>query len=106
MIKRPTKTEIRNSLAAQVNEYLNQGGQIKQFDQGDSSLVDGKYDRNQFVYGLPKQQRTPISETLNVIDNRKKQRLTVPSTRPRLRRVKKTIYDDFGEPLREVWVDS
>ena len=106
MIKRPTKSEIRNSLAAQVNEYLNQGGQIKQFDQGDSSLVDGKYDRNQFVYGLPKQQRTPISETLNVIDNRKKQRLTAPSTRPRLRRVKKTIYDDFGEPLREVWVDN
>ncbi|MCJ8298910.1 MAG: hypothetical protein MJK13_08255 [Pseudomonadales bacterium] len=106
MIKRPTKTEIRNSLAAQVNEYLNQGGQIKQFEQGDSSLIDGKYDRNQFVYGLPKQQRTPISQTLNVIDGRKKQHIVALSKKPKLRRVKKTIYDDFGEALREVWVDA
>ncbi|OUS20172.1 hypothetical protein A9R01_18090 ['Osedax' symbiont bacterium Rs2_46_30_T18] len=106
MIKRPSKSEIRNSLDAQVNEYLNQGGQIKQFEQGDSSLIDGKYDRNQFVYGLPKQQRTPISETLNVIDRRRKQHLPTLCTKPKLRRVKKTIYDDFGEPLREVWVDS
>jgi len=103
MIKRPTKSEIRASLDNQVEEFLNKGGEIAKFDAGDSSLIDGKYNRNQFVYGVPKQERTPVSDTLNVIDQRKSHK-AAPSKRKK--RVRKVILDDFGEPLREVWVEE
>lgn len=105
MIKRPSKAEIRESLSAEMNDFLNKGGEVQQYEQGESSLIDGKYDRNQFVYGLPKQQRTPLSDTLNVIDNRKSVSKKASPTSIKRRR-KKIIYDDFGEPLREVWVEE
>ncbi len=105
MIKRQTKSEIRESLSSQVDEFIKQGGQIKEFDQGDSSLIDGRYDRNQFVYGFPKQSRTPVPETMQQIDQRKTK--TPKSSTPiKTRRVKKIIYDDFGDPLREIWVEE
>jgi hypothetical protein len=104
MIKRPSKSQIRESLTDQINDFLKQGGEIQEYDQGDSSLVDGKYDRNQFVYGLPKQVRTPVPEALNSIDEQKNPKSQ--SKHRRLRKVKKTIYDDFGEPLREIWVEE
>lgn len=106
MIKRPTKSEIRDSLNNEVDEFLKQGGQIKTFDQGDSSLIDGRYDRNQFVYGFPKQSRTPVPETLQKIDQRKSKSTKQAQPVKKTRRVKKIIYDDFGDPLREIWVDE
>ncbi|MEH6444581.1 MAG: hypothetical protein V7784_11860 [Oceanospirillaceae bacterium] len=106
MIKKLSKSEIRTSLDDQVNEFLEQGGHIQNYDQGDSSLVDGRYDRNQFVYGLPKQQRTPLPDTLQNIDQRKPHCSNTSTPNRKLRRVKKTIYDDFGEALREVWVEE
>ncbi len=106
MIKRPTKSEIRASLDDQVNEFLQQGGEIQNYDQGDSSLIDGRYDRNQFVYGLPKQERTPVPETMSCIDQRKNKTAAASQPNRKLRSVKKTIYDDFGEAVREVWVEE
>ena len=105
MIKRPSKSEIRATLDDQIHAFLNDGGKIQEYDQGDSSLVDGRYDRNQFVHGLPKQLRTPIPKTLKVIDHRRSNHNVTPIKR-KLTRVKKIIYDDFGEPLREVWVEQ
>lgn len=105
MIKRPSKSEIRATLDDQIHDFLNHGGKIQEYDQGDSSLVDGRYERNQFVHGLPKQDRTPISNTLTVIDQRRSNHTVTPIKR-KLSRVKKVIYDDFGEPLREVWVEQ
>ena len=105
MIKRPTKSEIRTSLNNEIDDFLNKGGEIVRFDQGDSSLVDGKYDRNQFVHGQPKQERTPLSDTLNDIDQRKSSKRNAGPIK-KTRRVRKIIYDDFGEPLREVWVEE
>jgi hypothetical protein len=105
MIKRQTKSEIRESLSSEVDEFIKQGGQIKKFDQGDSSLIDGRYDRNQFVYGFPKQSRTPVPDTMQQIDQRKTQvQKSAPATKTR--RVKKIIYDDFGDPVREIWVEE
>jgi len=31
---------------------------------------------------------------------------TAPQPKPKKRPVKKIIYDDFGEPLREIWTDD
>ncbi len=106
MNKRQTKSEIRDSLNNEVDEFIKQGGQIKKFDQGDSSLIDGRYDRNQFVYGFPKQSRTPVPDTMQQIDERKSKSHKSSPVATRTRRVKKIIYDDFGDPLREIWVDE
>lgn len=105
MIKRQSKSEIRASLDDQVDKFLKQGGTIQTYDQGDSSLVDGRYDRNQFVYGFPKQERTPVPDTLKKIDQRKSNP-KVKNTLRAPRRMKKIIYDDFGDPLREIWVEE
>ena len=105
MIKRPSKSDIRTLLDNQIHDYLNRGGKIQEYSQGDSSLVDGRYDRNQFIHGMPKQNRTPVSDTLKIIDQRKTSH-PAPLHKRNPGRVKKMIYDDFGEPLREVWTDK
>ncbi|MGB1238807.1 MAG: hypothetical protein ACPG4U_11395 [Pseudomonadales bacterium] len=106
MIKRPSKSDIRTSLNAEIQAFIDKGGEVRVFDQGESALVNGKYDRNQFVYGYPKQERTPLDTAMNAIDNRKASSTSKAKAQPKLRRRKKVIYDDFGEPLREVWVEE
>ncbi len=106
MNKRPTKSETRQELEKQVSEFIQKGGAITQVDQGESGLEDGAYHRNSFVFGQPKQDRTPASDSLAAIDSRRRSKVEKQthtfSKRPR----KKIIYDDFGEPVREIWVSE
>lgn len=102
-MKKPvTKADLRRELEQQINSFIAQGGEVQNFAQGESGLENGRYHRNSFVYGEPKQARTPLPDALARIDARKGPEK--PKPRPQRRR-KKIIYDDFGEPLREVWVD-
>lgn len=104
MNKRPTKADTRRELEQQVSDFIKEGGSITQVDQGASGLEDGAYHRNSFVFGQPKQDRTPVSDSLAAIDSRRRSKIEKQthsfSKRPR----KKIIYDDFGEPVREIWV--
>lgn len=104
MKSRQTKAELREELAQQVQRYIDQGGEIHAVGMGESGLVDGKYDTRRFGFDSKPQQRTPVANLLSTIDSRKskKRSSTVPKASKRLR--KKVIYDDFGEPLRWVWV--
>ncbi|WP_136679744.1 hypothetical protein [Neptunomonas sp. XY-337] len=106
MNKRPSKAEIRRQLEQQMQRYIANGGEVEKIERGASGLVDGAYDRNSFVFGQPKQERTPVPEALAAIDSRrhfKTEKQTYSfSKRPR----KKIIYDDFGEPVREIWVEE
>ena len=45
-------------------------------------------------------------QELAKIDERKRKGVKEPSAKVIKRPKKKIIYDDFGEPLREVWVDD
>lgn len=100
---RPSKTEIRQALAQQVSAFIDAGGQIEQLEQGDSGLVDGQYQRNSFVFGQPKQTRTPIPEVAAAVDTRRHCRREHSNLTFSQHPVKRIIYDDFGEPIREVW---
>ncbi|GGB85981.1 hypothetical protein GCM10011352_09820 [Marinobacterium zhoushanense] len=106
MNKRQTKADIRRELEKQVQEYVQDGGEIKRVRPGASGLGDGAVLRPPFSDGRPVQPRTPAMDVLAAIDARRKQakpeRKSSYKTKPR----KKIIYDDFGEPLREVWEDS
>jgi hypothetical protein len=103
MNKRPTKREIRQQMNNEVDQYLNKGGEVREFLRGESGLVNGKIDDRSSGFEQGKQQRTPLLEELKAVDERKKPASTAApkSNRPR----KKIIYDDFGEPVREIWID-
>lgn len=105
MHKRPTKREIRQQMDNEVEQYLGQGGAVREFERGESGLLNGKIDERSTGFEKGKQERTPLIDVLNAVDERKKsgsQVPTVPNKRPR----KKIIYDDFGEAIREIWVDA
>ncbi|KEA61691.1 hypothetical protein ADIMK_4148 [Marinobacterium lacunae] len=106
MNKRRSKAEIRRELEQQVLDYVRDGGEIKSVNPGVSGLEDGAVIRPSFNDGRPAQTRTPAMDVLAAIDARRKQskpeRKSHTKTKPR----KRVIYDDFGEPLREVWEDG
>jgi hypothetical protein len=106
MNKRPTKAERRKELEQSVQEFLKNGGVVKEVMSGATGLEDGAYHRNSFVFGYPKQDRTPVPETLAAIDSRRKAKLQKPTHTFSKRPKKKIIYDDFGEPVREIWVEE
>ena len=49
-----------------------------------------------------KQTRTPLTEEVKSLDERKNKKKSLTSS-PVYRPKKRIIYDDFGEPVREVW---
>ncbi|MFC6669205.1 hypothetical protein [Marinobacterium aestuariivivens] len=106
MIKRPTKAEQHRELEKLTAEYLKKGGQITEVEQGASGLVNGAYTKQAFTLGEPKQSRTAVPEVLAAIDARRQAKSRREAGVRRRRPRKQIIYDDFGEPLRVVWVDK
>lgn len=103
MKPKKTKKELRSEMEQQVKDFLHAGGEVKAVPRGQSGLNRGELIRPVFNDGKPKESRTPVNEVLKHIDARrtakeKHQDVTKPR-RPK----RKVIYDDFGEPLREVW---
>jgi hypothetical protein len=104
MNKRPTKREIRQQMNNEVDQYLDKGGEVREFERGESGLVNGKIDDRSSVFEQGKQQRTSLSDALKAVDERKNPvNSTSPAANNRPR--KKIIYDDFGEPVREIWIE-
>ena len=102
MNKRPTKREIRQQMNNEVDQYLDKGGEVREFQRGESGLVNGKLNDRSSGFEQGKQKRTPLLDELKAVDERKKPASTpAKSSRPK----KKIIYDDFGEPVREVWIE-
>lgn len=102
-----SKNALRRELRKKTEEFLVKGGEIKKFQQGETGEPADK-PRKKSVFVSPSQikSRTYVNEMVAKIDERKrkgsKKSLEKSTKRPR----KKIIYDDFGEPLREVWVDE
>ena len=89
----------------EVEQYLGKGGAVREFERGESGLLNGKIDERSTGFEKGKQERTPLIDVLNTVDERKKASSNVTpvqNKRPR----KKIIYDDFGEPVREIWIDA
>jgi len=103
LFNRKTKAEIRAELQAQMDAFLRSGGEVKQIPRGMSGVAQGELIRPVFHDGKPKESRTPCDQVLQTIDARKISK-EKPALLKRLRKPqRKVIYDDFGEPLREVW---
>lgn len=106
-----TKAEIRAHLEKETTQFLDEGGRVDEIPRGLSGREDGQSmmppSRSLFIE--PSIERTPIPEVVAAIESRRRSMLkrAAPPKRKRLtKRRRKTIYDDFGEPLRRVWVDE
>jgi len=107
MKKLPTKADLRRELNGEISQYLSSGGTVQHVAAG----VSGKDPLNPQkrsmteIFNGPRQERTPLDHVLADLESRR-QKDTKPKSKSRARPKKKVIYDDFGEPLREVWVEE
>ncbi|MFT7223182.1 MAG: hypothetical protein ACI82Z_000715 [Cellvibrionaceae bacterium] len=103
MVKKlQTKADIRRSLETAIHRYLNDGGMISAVQQGVSGN-DVRQDIGQKTLFVrdEKVPRTLLNQAVKEIEQRKSKQKTGHSSQKRPR--KKIIYDDFGDPIREIW---
>lgn len=111
-MKRPvSKADMRAELQKEIEQFLQQGGHVENIPQGKSGKDPGDAPLflNRRLFIEPRGDRTPIPEVVAAIDARRKMKPRRGPQRKRSRTPKprrKVIYDDFGEPLRKVWVED
>lgn len=103
----PTKDELRRQLRAEIGSYLNDGGEVSKIPNGLSGRDDNSPLKT-VLFDKPKESRTYVNELVANIEERR--RSGKPETTTRTIKASKghykTILDDFGEPIRKVWVDK
>lgn len=98
-----TKAQVRSELEEQIQSYLQDGGAVQSIPRGQSGHTDNRNIFGGFGDNAPRQERTPLDEVVKNLDARKQPQ----SNKNKYRRPrKKLITDDFGEPLRWVWVED
>lgn len=111
-MKKPvSKAETREELQQEMDRFLAQGGDVETVPRGVSGKEPG--DAPLFLNGRlfvePKATRTLIPEVVAAIESRRTAMRNRKPVRKRSRLPQprhKIIYDDFGEPLRKVWVED
>ena len=103
MIKVKTKKQIRQELDDEINRFISSGGEIKDIEQGASGKDIGVNINSSIPFNTEKQTRTPLIDEVNALDERKKSKQHGTKKASPDKPKKKIIYDDFGEPLREIW---
>ena len=100
--KLKSKREARDEMNKEVQDYLNVGGTINQIDQGISGR-DNNSNLNHAIPFTPSEHstRTLVNDSVKAIDERKQKKKVLPTEKHKPK--KRIIYDDFGEPVREVW---
>ena len=91
----------------QIADFLKKGGEVAEIERGLSGRENpnGPIKADTAAFQQPKQDRTYVPEVIAAIDARRKPQPT-PNKPVKRKPYKKIIYDDFGEPLREVWVEE
>lgn len=110
MKKAVSKADIRDELLQETERFLQQGGNVEEIPRGTSGKDPGDAPLflNRTLFAEPKSQRTPVPEVVAAIEARRAEKFTrKPARKGRIARPRrKVIYDDFGEPLRRVWVEE
>ncbi len=94
-----------------MEKFLDGGGRIEEVPRGRSAagpMGPPPFMTNR-LFTEPRSERTLVPEVVAAIEERRKQMLKRKPVTKRTRLPKprrKTIYDDFGEPIRKVWVDD
>ena len=97
---------FRSEIDRQVDEFLRRGGDITAVPPGHSQQ-DAVVPQHRSLFDKPRENRTYLPEVIAAIESRKREQVR-PAQRSKTvaRPQKKFIYDDFGELIREVWVDD
>ena len=107
---KPTKTkaQIRAEIEAQIEAYLNSGGEVNSVPRGTSGNTDNSNLFSAPTSFEPKQERTPVNDVVKELEERKKNKTSAntPNNKKRATPRRKLITDDFGEPIRWVWLDK
>ena len=98
-----TKNQIRDEINQQVEEFLQSGGKVNVVKQGVSGNEDNSNLFKQAASFGPKQDRTPVTEVIKRLEERKAGSQTHRQGNKKPKKV--LVTDDFGEPLRWVWKD-
>tara|TARA_E500000075_G_C6841105_1_gene245159 strand:- start:244 stop:582 length:339 start_codon:yes stop_codon:yes gene_type:complete len=103
-----SKKSIRKAIVAKTQDYLSSGGSIEKISLGESGRnTNEPRPRPVFTMGEASGSKTCLIDVVATIDARKvKTNKSKLLTRTKSGRHKKLIYDDFGEPLREVWINE
>ena len=102
---------MRDELRAETERFLRQGGNVQNIPQGISGKDPGDAPLflNRRLFIEPRGTRTLVPEVVAAIEARRKQK-NKRKPQPKRSRLpqprRKIIYDDFGEPVRKVWVDE
>jgi len=111
-LKKPvSKEDVRAELLQETERFLDRGGEVENIPRGVSGKNPGDPPLflNRRLFIEPPAPRTPIPEVVAAIEARRgltmrRRPVAKRSRLPQTRR--KIIYDDFGEPLRRVWVED
>jgi hypothetical protein len=102
--KLPNKADLRAEIAASVEDYLAQGGEVQDVPRGQSAWQpgEGRHPPGQYV-DRPRQTQTFVPEIIAAIEARRKPQAPVRD-KPK-KPEKRLVLDDFGEPLRWEWIE-
>lgn len=101
----PTKADARDELSRQVDSYLASGGKVDHIPNGVSGNEANANLFSRSASFEPRKERTPVTDVIKTLEERKSTKTKQLKSRrsgPR----KKLITDDFGEPVRWVWIDE
>lgn len=106
-----SKADIRAEMEAEINRFQSEGGEVTEVPLGLSGRdkFDNSPPPTPGLFLEPTVKRTHVPEVIAAIEARRKEKLKHKSStasQKQTRRKRKTIYDDFGEPLRTVWVED
>ena len=110
--KQLSKADIRAQMQREMELFEKDGGNVTRVPRGISGRDEMDNRPPQHTRSLflePSTKRTHIPEVIAAIEARRKKKPVHKAgtkTRIRAKSRQKTIYDDFGEPLRKVWVDD
>lgn len=104
--KFPSKAEQRQQMAREVDEFLRTGGEIREVPRGvsgrDSETMLSGWHKTAQADRHPPAPRTDLTDVVAALEARRLAMKKPP--RPVRKRSRKiVVYDDFGEPIREVW---
>ena len=94
-----------------MEQFLHRGGEVEKVPRGHSALgpMGASPLLSNRLFSEPRTSRTLVPEVVAAIEGRRRANLK-RKPQPRRSRLpkprRKIIYDDFGEPLRSVWVDE
>lgn len=106
--KLPSKADQRYEIEKQMKDFLNKGKHVNEIPRGRSSR-DGAENpllAETWQMDASKGAWTYLPEVVDTLEKRRQQKTVKPVAAKPKRPRKRLIYDDFGEPLRWVWVDE